>query len=339
MKIGLDSRHVGVLSLLAFKAVYPMPGPYPVELRERAVLASDELGLEHAARVFRLGTATLKRWRRLASESGSVAHRPMGGDRRGGARTRSQLDAAVEEKPDRILRELAGWFLATARRVLSLSAVWRAHDRAGFRRRRKAVLASERDSERVREARRTYLAAVSGIESSRLVFIDESGCQLGMHRPLAWRRPGSVVVERCVRNRGTVTTVLGALSERGLIAAMYGEGATTGPVFLSFVREVLAPVLRPGDVVVMDNLGAHKPAAVRAAIEAAGATVLFLPPYSPELNPIELAWSKLKAAVRASAPQRLADLHAAITTACAAISAGDALGWFAHCYYLPPPAA
>lgn len=120
---------------------------------------------------------------------------------------------------------------------------------------------------------------------------------------------------------------------------MHGEGATTGPVFLTFVREVLSPVLRPGDVVVIDNLGAHKPAAVRAAIEAAGATVLFLPPYSPELNPIEHAWSKLKAAVRASPTQRLADLHAAITSACAAINTSDALGWFVHCYYLPPSAA
>ncbi|MBM4367373.1 MAG: transposase [Deltaproteobacteria bacterium] len=148
-----------------------------------------------------------------------------------------------------------------------------------------------------------------------------------------------MVVERCVRNRSTVTTVLGALSERGLIAAMYGEGATTGPVLLTFLREVLAPVLRAGDVVGMDNLGAHKSAAVRAAIEAAGASVLFLPPYSPELNPIELAWSKPKAAVRAGARERLADLHAAITTACAAISASDALGWFPPCYYLPRPVA
>ena len=289
-----------------------MPRPYSVELRERAVAASDALGLDRAAFLFQVGTATLKRWRARRRDTGSLAPSPMGGDRRGGRKTESQVEEAIIEKPDRILRELASWFCERLRRNLSISCISRALSRAGFRRRRKTVLAVERGSDRVRAARRAYLDKVRTIDPSQLVFLDESGVQRGMQRPLAWRRPGSVVIGRAVRNRGTVTTILGALSKDGLIATMYGEGATTTEVFTAFLKEVLVPVLRPGNVVVMDNLGAHQPDRVREIIERAGASVIFLPPYSPELNPIELAWSKLKTAIRARAPQSLRELHAAI---------------------------
>ena len=114
---------------------------------------------------------------------------------------------------------------------------------------------------------------------------------------------------------------------------MYGEGATTTEVFTTFLREVLVPELKPGDVVVMDNLGAHKPPVVTAMIEAAGATALFLPPCAPELNPIENAWSKMKNYVRSLAPQSLAELHDAITRPVDEVTAEDATGWFRHCGY------
>jgi transposase/transposase-like protein len=310
-----------------------MPRPYPVELRERAVEASHRDGLERAAFTFNIGPATLKRWRRLKREHKTLEPRPMGGDRRGGKRTAEHLEQAVAEKPDRILREFAAWFVERLGRVLSLSGIGRALRRVGFRRRRKVVLASERSSARVLTLRKEYLAKVAGIDPSRLVFIDESGLQRGMQRTLAWRRRGSAVIGRAVRNRGTVTTILGAMSSRGLVAAMYGEGATTTEVFLSFVTKVLAPELRPGDVVVLDNLGAHQPEVVHEAIRAAGATILFLPPYSPELNPIEHAWAKLKTLVRGMTPQLLRELHAAIEGGVAAITAEDAQGWFRHCGY------
>ena len=114
---------------------------------------------------------------------------------------------------------------------------------------------------------------------------------------------------------------------------MYGEGARTTEVFTTFLREVLVAELKAGDVVVMDNLGAHKPPVVTAMIEAAGAAALFLPPYAPELNPIENAWSKMKNYVRALAPQSLAELHDAIIRAVHEVSAEDAVGWFRHCGY------
>lgn len=309
-----------------------MPAPYPLERRDRAVLASDELGVGRAAELLRIGTATVKRWRRLGREQGSLTARPMGGDRRGGSATDAAVELAVQAKPDSVLAELVIWFLGRGRRF-SESGIWRSLKRMRFHRRRKSVLAAERSSERVLELRRDYLAAVAKIDPNRLVFLDESGCQRGMQRPLAWRRAGSVVVSRSVRNRGTVTTVLGALSARGLVAVMDGEGATTTEVFVAYLREVVIPELQEGDVVVMDNLGAHQPDAVRTLLEAAGVAILFLPPYSPELNPIELAWSKVKTFVRARRPQSLVQLHRSVKSAVGEVCEQDAAGWFAHCGY------
>ena len=314
-----------------------MPAPYSVELRERAVAASHMMGVVRACFLFDVGPATLKRWRRMARERRSLAPKPMGGDRRGGPKTAAGIEEAVAEKPDRILRELAAWLVTRLGRVLSISGISRALRRHGLRRRRKVVRASERSTERVIALRRQYLAVVASIPADRLVFIDESGAQRGMQRLDAWRRPGSAVIGRAVRNRGTVTTILSAMSTRGVIATMYGEGATTTEVFLAFVRETLVPELSPGDVVVLDNLGAHQPPEIHEAIRKAGASVLFLPPYSPELNPIELAWSKLKTWIRARAPQSLRELHAAIVSGLDTITRADAAAWFRHCGYPTSP--
>lgn len=128
-------------------------------------------------------------------------------------------------------------------------------------------------------------------------------------------------------------TLLGALSLRGVRAAMTVEAPTDGDVFLAYVEQVLAPRLEPGEVVILDNLAAHKVAGVRALVEARGAQLLYLPPYSPDFNPIEQAWSKVKERLRAAKARTLPLLEEAITTALAAITPDDAVGWFGHCGY------
>ena len=133
------------------------------------------------------------------------------------------------------------------------------------------------------------------------------------------------------RNRGHVLTLIGALSVDGIEALMTVEGGTNAAVFRSFVDDHLVPILRHGDVVVMDNLGAHHATGIREAIEAAGARVLYLPPYSPDLNPIELAWSKLKAILRRLGARTLATLIPAVAVAAALVTPTDALAWFSHC--------
>lgn len=129
------------------------------------------------------------------------------------------------------------------------------------------------------------------------------------------------------------TTVIGAVRIDGTTACMAIEGATDTEVFRAFVGDVLLPTLRSGDIVVMDNLAPHKNEQTIALIEAAGASVLFLPPYSPDLNPIELMWSKVKAALRAMEARTQESLLDALALALDSISPDDARNWFAHCCY------
>jgi transposase len=139
------------------------------------------------------------------------------------------------------------------------------------------------------------------------------------------------------RNRGTVTTMLGAMGIDGVIAMMTVEGATDAEVFEAFVTHLLVPKLKPGNIVVLDNVGAHKPEGALARIRAAGARVIFLPPYSPDLNPIELCWSKMKAFLRKFEALTVAALDAAIARAAELVTPSDARGWFTHCGYSAQP--
>lgn len=131
------------------------------------------------------------------------------------------------------------------------------------------------------------------------------------------------------------TTFVGGLTLAGMVAPMTLDGAMTGAAFLAYVEQVLAPTLRRGDVVVMDNLPAHKPIAIRETIEATGATMLFLPPYSPDFNPIELAFAKIKALLRKAAARTIPTLWDAIRDAIDAVTPNDARSFFTACGYEP----
>ncbi len=128
-----------------------------------------------------------------------------------------------------------------------------------------------------------------------------------------------------------IMTILGAMSLNGMVAAMTIEEATDGDIFLAFLQQVLCPALKPGDVVVMDNLSSHKAAAVRASIEKAGAELLYLPPYSPDFNPIEKAWAKLKELLRAAQARTREALEQAIAEALKRITPDNAKAWFRLC--------
>ena len=141
------------------------------------------------------------------------------------------------------------------------------------------------------------------------------------------------------RNRGAVTTLLAGLGLTGMVPAMTVEGGTDTAVFATYLTHFLLPALSPGTVVVVDNVGAHQPERIRALIAAAGCRLLFLPAYSPDLSPVEEAFSKIKTLVKAAAARTRAALDAAIAVALAAVTAEDAAGWFAHAGYLTPQAA
>jgi len=168
-----------------------------------------------------------------------------------------------------------------------------------------------------------------------MVFIDECSSNAAMARRYGRGPPGARVHDAKPVNYGPNLTILGALTLQGLPAAMTIPGATTTEVFLAFVNEILCPTLGDGMVVVMDNLAAHKAAVVVAAIEATGARVMFLPPYSPDLNPIERAWSKLKNHLRGVGARTLDALNQAVAEAIQLLTPSDSRGWFAHSGYDP----
>jgi transposase len=165
------------------------------------------------------------------------------------------------------------------------------------------------------------------------VFVDESGATTEMTRRYGRAPRGERVREATPAGHWSTLTLLGAMSQDGIRASMTVESATDGDVFLAYLDHVLCPALRPGQVVVMDNLSAHKVPGVRERIEAAGAQLLYLPPYSPDFNPIEKAWSKIKQHLRKTRARSLELLEQAVAEALQSISSEDASGWFHHCGY------
>jgi transposase len=167
----------------------------------------------------------------------------------------------------------------------------------------------------------------------RLRFLDEFGVHLGLTRTYGRAAPGERVVEGTPGYSGPHYTVVAALGPDGVRAPLLLEGAMNGVAFETYVERVLGPSLHRGDVVVMDNLSAHTGDAVRALIEARGAGLVFLPPYSPDLNPIETCWSKVKAALRTAEARTPDELLDALCDALRAVSRDDVVAWFAHCGY------
>ena len=173
----------------------------------------------------------------------------------------------------------------------------------------------------------------AGLEPAKLVFIDETWAKTNMTR-LRGRAPvGERLVDRVPHGHWKTTTLIAALDHRGMRCSTVVDGAVNGDVFAAFVAQVLAPTLAPGDVVVMDNLSSHKGARVRELIEARGATRLLLPPYSPDLNPIELAFAKLKQLMRSAGHRTMAALWTDVQRMLERITASDATGFIRHCGY------
>jgi transposase len=188
--------------------------------------------------------------------------------------------------------------------------------------------------------RRAFEAEVRGLDPQDLVFVDETGVTTAMTRRYARAPKGRRAVGTAPCGSWRRLTVLGALGTAGVGAAMSVEAATSTAVFLAFLDRVLVPELvrtKPGAVVVMDNLSAHKVAAVRERLERAGLRLLYLPRYAPELSPIEPCWAKVKEWLRAKAARSVAALDEALGPALDAVSARDARGFFRRCGYAVAP--
>jgi len=165
------------------------------------------------------------------------------------------------------------------------------------------------------------------------VFIDETWAKTNMTRTHGYAPKGERLVDAAPQGHWHTTTFVGALRARGFVAPMVADGALNGALFRTYIEKVLVPELRPGDAVVMDNLASHKVAGVRRAIEAAGCRLLFLPPYSPDLNPIENAFSKLKRLLRKAAERTVDRLWRAIGQVIDRFTPQECRNYFRHCGY------
>ena len=172
---------------------------------------------------------------------------------------------------------------------------------------------------------------------THLKFIDECGVHLGLTRLYGRAAPGQRVVEATPGYSGPNYTLVAALGLNRVSAPWLLQGALNGMAFETYVDQILGPTLKPGDVVLIDNLSAHKGGTIQRVIETRHARVVFLPPYSPDLNPIEKCWAKVKTALRATKARTFEALVDAVCQALRSITAEDAVAWFAHCGYAINP--
>lgn len=202
---------------------------------------------------------------------------------------------------------------------------------------KKSLHDSQRETPRIKALRQdfqTQFVDTLGKLVKRLKFLDESGAHLGLTRLCGRAAPGQRVVEVTPGYAGPHYTLVATLGWQEVTAPWIFEGSMNGATFEVYVRSQLLPTLRPGDILVMDNLSAHTGEIIRQLIEAKGARLEFLPPYSPDFNPIELCWSKVKTALRAAKARTLDALVEAIAQALRSISFTDIHNWFAHSGYV-----
>src|SRR3954469_15088624 len=303
--------------------------PLSNDLRQRILDAVDdrEGSRRKLAVRFKVNTSTITKLLRLRRETGSYEPRPHGGGVEppldGDALQR--LRRLVEETPDATLEALRQRMGISGSRMI----ICRALQELGLPLKEKSPHASERDTPGVQQERGEFAEEVEPIEPGRLVLVDETGVTTAM-TPAYGRAPSGERVESSAPASWESVTVIAALGLDGVRAPLAFEGAVNAPTLLAYVERVLVPALHRGDVVIFDNLAAHLSPDVTAAIERAGATVLPLPPYSPDFSPIEEMFSKLKGFLRRVGARAREHLYDALGDGLREVTPQDIFGWFRH---------
>jgi transposase len=303
--------------------------PYSLDLRERIVAAIDydEGSIREIARIFRVSTSFIVRLLQRRRATGALDPKPHGGGSSPALRADDleRLAELVRKQPDATLEQLKqrGGF------TCSLKTLWYALDGLGLTCKKKSLHASQQDRPDVQKKRRSFRRKVSQIEPKCLVFVDETGVTTAMTPTYARSPRGERAVDTAPASWESVT-MIAALGLDGVRAPLAFPGATDTAAFQTYVEQVLVPALHAGDVVVLDNLKPHLAAGVAAAIEGAGASVLQLPPYSPDYTPIEEMFSKVKQLLRRLGARAKAELYDALGEALRRVAPEDILGWFQH---------
>jgi len=309
-----------------------MPRPYSLDLRERVVaaVASGE-SCRKVADTFKVSVASVVKWSQRFRATGSPAARPMGGKPYALAGERDWLLKRLAEKPDITLRALVAE-LGERGIVVSYYAVWHffEHEGISFK---KSLRASEQDRPDVARRRSQWRKYQGRIDPARLVFIDETWAKTNMTRRHGRAPRGERLVAKVPHGRWRTLTFLAALRVDRIEAPCVLDGPITGESFLAYVEQILVPTLKPGDIVVIDNLGSHKGGAVRKAVRAAGAKLFFLPPYSPDLNPIEQVFAKLKTLLRKAAERSVEATWKRIGVLLECFTPAECANYFANAGY------
>ncbi len=303
---------------------------YSIDLRER-VIGSIKKGRAQTwvAREMGIGLGTVKRYIKLEQTTGSLE--PKCQQREQPKISNAELpvlQAQVDSHPDATIEEHIEYWASSHGVRVGQATMCRPYS-GQTDRLKKTVRAQERDEgERV-----LFQDLASTVAVKRLVVIDESGTKIGM-TPACSRAPsGERAYSTTPFNSGSNYTLLAALRLSGMSAPLVIEGAADSAVFEAYIRDVLGPTLLPRDLVVMDNVRFHKATAIEPLILQRGASILWLPPYSPDLSPIEHAFSKLKQFLRRAKTTTFDALLNAIADGLEAISSSDALAWFINCGY------
>jgi len=286
-----------------------------------------------AADRFAVSVSSAIRWVKLHDETGSVSPRRRGGKSRSPLEPHAEwLLELVAKEPDLTLAEIVERLSRDRGVHTSDSSVDRFFGRHAISF-KKTLHAAEQDRPDVAEARQHWKAKQALLDTTRLVFVDETGTSTKMVRTHGRCRRGLRLIGKAPWGHWKTTTFTAGLRCDGLVAPWVLDGPMNGEAFLVYVEKLLAPSLAKGDIVVIDNLSAHKVEGVRAAIEARGAILLYLPPYSPDLNPIEMAFAKLKKLLRKAAARTRDSLWDAIAQTLDAFTPNECANYLAHAGY------
>jgi transposase len=309
-----------------------MPRAYSADMRTR-VIGRVESGASRreAAEYYDVSPSTAVIWVKCFRETGRCAAKPRGGSISPLEERAEFLLALIEERPDLTLDEV----ICAMRKCKirgSRTAVWRFFQRHKITF-KKALRAAEQERADVARARRRWMREQGLFDPARLVFIDETSANTKMVRLYGRCARGERLVGRVPQGHWKTITFVAALRRHGMAAPQTIDGAMTGKKFLAYVEQRLAPTLKRKDIVMIDSLPAHKAAGVRQAIEARGATLRYLPKYSPDLNPIEMPFSKLKADLRKAAERTIPRLRRRIGGFARRLTAREATNYFRHAGY------
>ena len=303
--------------------------PYSQDLRQRILdtVQRGEESVRQIARRFLVSISFVTELMQRYRSTGSLQPKPHGGGNTPvlGPEDLERLRELVRQQPDATLAELRQRLGVSC----SLMTISRALDKLGLPRKKKVPRAQEQGSPEVQEKRREFCEKMASIDPQRLVYVDECGAHTSMTRTYGRAPVGQRVYTDTPGHWDSITLTCG-LRLGGVTAAFAFPGATNTAMFETYVEDVLVPELKPGDVVVWDNLKPHQSEEAVEAVEAAGACVVPLPPWSPDLTPIEEMFSKVKGAMRSLAARTTETVYTAFTSALHEVTLDDIAGWFGH---------